>query len=110
MMRSDGWVQVLDTPPDRLLGTEFPRPRTDHQVVLHAGDTLILYTDGLLEHGRTGIDEGIARLIDALPALADLPLEKLCDQLLDHIVADRADDDIAVLALRCHAGTAEPAG
>jgi hypothetical protein len=34
--------------------------------------------------------------------LADLPLEKICDQLLDRIAPGRADDDIAVLAVRCH--------
>jgi len=65
---------------------------------------------GLIEHERTGIDEGIARLTDALPGLADLPLEELCDQLLDRIVSGRADDDVALLTLRCHAGIAEPAG
>jgi sigma-B regulation protein RsbU (phosphoserine phosphatase) len=110
LVRPDGSVHVLDTPPERLLGTEFSRPRTDHEVVLRAGDTVVLYTDGLIEHRRTGIDEGIARLTGVLPELADLPLEKLCDQLLDHIVAGRADDDIALLSLRCHAEDAEPAG
>ncbi len=109
-VRPDGSVHVLDTPPERLLGTDLPRPRTDHEVALQPGDTVVLYTDGLIEHGRTGIDEGMARLCGALPELADLPLEKLCDQLLDHIVAGRADDDIALLSVRCHAGDAEPAG
>jgi phosphoserine phosphatase RsbU/P len=70
----------------------------------------VLYTDGLIEHGRTGIDEGIALLTDALSELADLPLEKLCDQLLDRIVPGRADDDIALLALRCRPGNAERPG
>jgi phosphoserine phosphatase RsbU/P len=34
--------------------------------------------------------------------VGDLPVEELCDQLLDRIVSGRAEDDIAILALRCH--------
>jgi len=99
----DGTVRLLDTQPERLLGTESPPLRTDHQVALRPGETVVLYTDGLVEHERTGIDEGIARVTGQLAGLADLPLEKLCDQLLDRIAPGRADDDIALLALRCHA-------
>jgi hypothetical protein len=29
-------------------------------------------------------------------------LDALCDHLLEHIVTGRADDDIALLAVRCH--------
>ncbi|HEY4605931.1 MAG TPA: GAF domain-containing SpoIIE family protein phosphatase, partial [Blastococcus sp.] len=97
----DGSLRQLDTRPERLLGAEFHRPRTDHEVLLRPGDTVLLYTDGLVEHGRTGIDEGITRLSGQLAELVDVPLEKLCDQLLDRIVPGRADDDIAVLAVRC---------
>jgi phosphoserine phosphatase RsbU/P len=105
LLRTDATVELLDAAPERLLGTQFPCRRTDHEATLCAGDTVVLYTDGLVEHGRTGIDEGIARLAAALPELAYLPLEKLCDQLLDRIVPGRADDDIALLALHCHPRT-----
>jgi hypothetical protein len=63
---------------------------------------VLFYTDGLIEHGRTEIDEGLAALTEQLTEVADLPLEKICDQLLDHIAPGRADDDIAILAVRCH--------
>src|SRR4051794_23340106 len=67
LIRTDATVQLLDTPPERLLGTQFPRVRGDHEVELRAGDTVVLYTDGLIEHARTGIDEGIGRLTGLLP-------------------------------------------
>ena len=102
LQRPDGTVLLLDSPPDLLLGAESTRVRSNHEVLLHPGDTVVFYTDGLIEHGRTGIDEGTARLVGHLAEMPDVPLEKLCDQLLDRITAGRADDDIAVLAVRCH--------
>src|SRR4051812_5955597 len=102
LQHPDGSVQLLDSSPERLLGAEFHLPRADREVLLHPGDTVVFYTDGLIEHGRTGIDEGIARLSAELTELANLPLEKACDQLLDRIAPGRADDDIAILAVRCH--------
>jgi PAS domain S-box-containing protein len=101
LLRPDATVQVLDTRPERLLGAELTHPRADHELTLYPGDTVVFYTDGLVEHGRTGIDEGITRLTGQLAELGHLPLEKICDQLLDRIAVGRADDDIAILAVRC---------
>jgi serine phosphatase RsbU (regulator of sigma subunit) len=108
LLRPDGTVRQLDSPPERLLGSGSACARSDQEVLLSPGDTLVFYTDGLIEYGRTGIDEGIDRLAGQLAELAELPIEELCDGLLDRIPAGRADDDIAVLALRC--GPAGPPG
>lgn len=102
LLHQDGSVQLLSTPPERLLGTDWPGRRHDHTVALAPGDTLLLVTDGLIEHGRCDIDTGLARLTAALSRCAGVPVEALCDQLLDRIVVGRAADDIAILALRCH--------
>jgi serine phosphatase RsbU (regulator of sigma subunit) len=91
---------MLATPPERLLGAESTCPRTDHELVVRPGDAVVLYTDGLVETGRTGLDEGIDRLARALTDLHDLPLDELCDRLLEQLVPGRADDDIALLVLR----------
>jgi sigma-B regulation protein RsbU (phosphoserine phosphatase) len=101
LIRAAGTVDVLGSPAERLLGTDSARPRTNHSVVLHPRDTVVFYTDGIVEHGRTGIDEGITRLTGVLEELRDLPLEELCDRLLSRIVGTRTDDDIAILAVRC---------
>jgi PAS domain S-box-containing protein len=101
LVRADGSVRVLEAPPERLLGTEQPLPHTDHEVGVRPGDTVVLVTDGLVEAGRTGIDEGVDRLTGALTELGALGPDALCDRLLSRIVPDRADDDVAVLAVRC---------
>jgi serine phosphatase RsbU (regulator of sigma subunit) len=101
LLRPDGTVQRLDSPPERLLGSGSDCSRSDQEVLLSPGDTVVFYTDGLIEYGRTGIDEGIGRLTGQLTEPAGLPLEDLCDRLLDRVPAGRADDDIAILALRC---------
>jgi serine phosphatase RsbU (regulator of sigma subunit) len=101
LLRADGTVQTLDSAPERLLGAGSTRPRTDHEVLLHPGDTVVFYTDGLIEHGRTGIDEGTERLVAQLAELTGADLDALCDGLLDRIPLGRADDDIAILTVRC---------
>ncbi|ADB74292.1 SpoIIE family protein phosphatase [Geodermatophilus obscurus] len=102
LLHPDGTADLLDSPPERLLGADEPTLRTDHEATLQPGDTLILVTDGVVEHGRVDIDTGLARLTGALTELAGVPIDQLCDRLLDRIVPGRADDDIALLAVRCH--------
>jgi hypothetical protein len=101
LLRPDGTVQQLASPPERLLGSGSACSRSNQEMLLSPGDTVVFYTDGLVEYGRTGIDEGIDRLIAQLRELADLPLEDLCEGLLDRVPPGRADDDIAILALCC---------
>ncbi|RFU22058.1 PP2C family protein-serine/threonine phosphatase [Geodermatophilus marinus] len=101
VLRADGGVRVLGTTPERLLGVGPPAVlRTDHRAALRSGDVLVLYTDGLLEHGGTSIDEGTDRLAAVLGGLAGRPLEELCDGLVDGVLTGRARDDVAVLAVR----------
>jgi serine phosphatase RsbU (regulator of sigma subunit) len=101
VLHADGCVDLLDTPPETLLGTGVPHSRSDHDAVLRPGDTLVFYTDGIVEHGRSAIDEGLNRLTSRLAGLAQRNVDQLCDQLLERVVIGRTDDDIALLAVRC---------
>jgi sigma-B regulation protein RsbU (phosphoserine phosphatase) len=102
LRRAGGRVEVLDTPPETLLGTDLARPRSDHECPIRPGDTVVFYTDGLVEHGRTSIDAGLARLHRLVQELGPLAVEDLCDALLERIVRHRPDDDIALVAVRFH--------
>jgi serine phosphatase RsbU (regulator of sigma subunit) len=100
LLREHGGVEVLERPAERLLGTGVPAGRSDHVLDLRPGDTVVLYTDGLLEHQRTGIDEGLRRLSLALAGLAGRSAADICDEVLDRVVTGPADDDVALLVVR----------
>lgn len=98
VLSAGGTARLLEHPADRLLGTGEPCTRADHQVALRPEDTLVFYTDGLVERRGAGLDEGTAWLLDRVTALAGQPLEFLSDGLLAGL--DARLDDIAVLAVR----------
>jgi serine phosphatase RsbU (regulator of sigma subunit) len=100
LLREDGGVEVLERPAERLLGTDTPAARSDHLLELRPGDTVVLCTDGLLEHRRTGIDEGVRRLSSVLAGLAGRYAAEICDEVLDRVVTGPADDDVALLVVR----------
>lgn len=70
---------------------------------LAAGDTLLLYTDGVTERRRGDEQFGTERLLRATAAAAGRPAARLLTAVrnaLDRFTADPGDDDIALLALR----------
>jgi PAS domain S-box-containing protein len=91
--------------PGTLLGVLDPIDIHEVDVELQAGQTLLLYTDGLPDAGRAGLQLDEQEL---LKLCADAPRETL-DGLLEQIeraARERAEgrlrDDIALLALRLH--------
>jgi serine phosphatase RsbU (regulator of sigma subunit) len=105
LIRDDGEVTVLDgKPADLLLGVSPECGREDHVTDLHAGATLLLYTDGLVERRDRDIDAGTDELIAVLRKIAGLPLDELCDRLLEQLFLPDAQDDVAVLAVRLRPG------
>jgi integral membrane sensor domain MASE1/anti-sigma regulatory factor (Ser/Thr protein kinase) len=69
---------------------------------LEDGTTLLLYTDGLIERRNASIDDGLASL-SAQMRSTDADLQTACDEVIHALVADPAEDDIAVLAVRLRA-------
>ena len=111
VLRTDGTVEPAGT-PGPLLGL-FPGTRVrDTALRLFPGDSLVLYTDGVIE-ARAGADEfGSERLVTLLRGLTDAePSEVVA--AVETAVLDFQDgklrDDTAIVALR-FVGEADPAG
>ncbi|WP_037355987.1 PP2C family protein-serine/threonine phosphatase [Amycolatopsis orientalis] len=89
-------------PPVVGRGVGFPDPGSPALTrrTLRPGDTLLLYTDGLIE-SRRDLDEGLVRLLDHAPAHARHPIDALPRDLVTrmHDVVLHTDDTV-LLALR----------
>ena len=91
-------ARFLDVKPTTPLGA----PRSAIQEwrgLLAREETLLLYTDGLIEDRHRSFEDGAARL--AAVAFGGRDPETLCDQVLATMVEDEHhhDDDIALIAL-----------
>jgi PAS domain S-box-containing protein len=102
LLHADGTTEVLEMVPEMLVGVMPGTRRSDHTHVLPPGSTLLLYTDGLIEHPGRDLDDGIADLRRALTASGGRTLEELLDHLVAELVGDSPDDDCALLAVRAH--------
>lgn len=97
----DGHVQVLSgATSNLLLGVTADAQRTEQSTPVPPGATLLLYTDGLVERRTEGLRDGLRRLERTLGELGGLPLEELCDAILERMLPDHADDDVAIVAVR----------
>ncbi len=71
------------------------------QADLSPGSLILLYTDGLIERPGETLADGFARLKAVAADCADLPVEAVCDELLERMnPPDGYRDDVVVLALR----------
>lgn len=96
----DGTGELLDVPVGPPLGTGVGGYSLTART-LAPDDTLVMFTDGLVERRDEDIDVSLARLAGLrLPPGA--AVDELLDRLLVRLGADRAQDDVAVLAARIH--------
>ncbi|MFD6885751.1 PP2C family protein-serine/threonine phosphatase [Streptomyces sp. NPDC059957] len=103
----DGTGELLDVPVGPPLGTgaggyeALARPIT-------ADQTLLLYTDGLVERRSEDIDTSLARLA-ALRLGSRTSLSEVVDAVCAGLDAQHAEDDVAVLAARLRHRPSHPA-
>ncbi len=65
------------------------------------GDTILLYTDGLIERRARPLDKGLALLSRALEELADASVDEICTGVLERLTVDQdIEDDVAVMVVR----------
>jgi GAF domain-containing protein len=102
ILRGSGFVETLGT-PGTLLGVFDDVPLFDASGILHPGDALILYTDGLL--GKQEIEAFSDRgpFKGGLPRMAGKPAQAIADWIEKMLMSsdpNERSDDVAVLILR----------
>ncbi|WP_030784605.1 SpoIIE family protein phosphatase [Streptomyces sp. NRRL S-920] len=81
-----------------LLGALADTDYEERELSLEPGDTLLMYTDGLVERRDESVQDSLARLLTtAGPPAADL--EQQLDRLLTHSASD-TDDDTCLIGVR----------
>lgn len=100
LVRGDGTVEILTVHNDLLLGINPATVRTDHTVQVSPGDTLVLYTDGLVERRSGGLRRRLDELARLLEGSQTVPLEDVVEAALTGMLAGTVDDDVAVVAVR----------
>ena len=94
----DGQPRILEPPPGIMLGADPGVAMGQATTSLQSGDTLLLFTDGLIERRDQSIDEAMDALLrSARHPAADI--SRYADHLIDHASSD-TDDDACLLAVR----------
>ncbi|MFL5862815.1 MAG: SpoIIE family protein phosphatase [Solirubrobacteraceae bacterium] len=95
-----GEIRFLDSGGTLPLGVDERVSADEAEYPVNPGDTLLLFTDGLVERRGESISTGFDRLQEAFTH-APSDVEELCDFVVQHTVSElESDDDIAVLAVR----------
>jgi serine phosphatase RsbU (regulator of sigma subunit) len=105
LLTADGKVTDLTAPVGPPLGIGWRGARADGAAELPDDATVLLFTDGLFERRGVPLDDGREQVRRLLAQFGERPLEELCDRLLAVMLADGAEDDVAVLGLRTRATT-----
>jgi PAS domain S-box-containing protein len=104
LVRPDGEVTRLADVEDNdlLLGLDPGTRRAEQVSFLEPGTTLVFYTDGLVERRDRDVGEGIEALTELLRELAPATrdLDELCDLLLERMIGEKPEDDVALLVVR----------
>jgi anti-sigma regulatory factor (Ser/Thr protein kinase) len=105
---AEGYVDATPDDPELLADLEalvvlgLVEPVVLHPTTteLEPGDTLVCYTDGLVERPGLHLDDGLARLAEVVRSGPSAP-DELCNHILERMVPSAgASDDVALLALQ----------
>ncbi len=100
LLSRGGRTVPLARPAGPMLGVvddaTYPTARLDFRI----GDVLLLYTDGLVEHRRRSLDDGLASVMAAVDAAVRASPQQPLAELLARLRQANPDDDTCILAAR----------
>jgi sigma-B regulation protein RsbU (phosphoserine phosphatase) len=96
-------AELAEVPPGLLIGAALDVPRPVARLEITPGTLLCFYTDGLIESREHSIDQGLARLCQAVTPQSP---DAACAAVMAALVGNEpARDDIALLMVQRPAGT-----
>ncbi|OEU49235.1 MAG: hypothetical protein BA871_05120 [Desulfuromonadales bacterium C00003096] len=103
LIRSDGSCQALSA-GGSIIGTGCSGPFEEEEVLLHRGDRLFLYSDGITEHSNYQDQQfGQERLLRKLAANRKRALEPACDNLIEALKSHGQNmifkDDVTLIGI-----------
>ncbi|TXS44511.1 phosphatase [Streptomyces sp. t39] len=99
LLLRDGHARLVEAPYDVLLGAARGAAYRERTLRLSRGDTLLLYTDGLVERRDDGLDKGLEALCRTAETLGATSVDAQVEGLLTRATGD-TDDDTSVVAIR----------
>jgi anti-sigma regulatory factor (Ser/Thr protein kinase)/putative methionine-R-sulfoxide reductase with GAF domain len=99
MVPNSGQARLLDTSPAPPLGTLPFGTYMETTTTLAPGESMMLYTDGLIERRREPLTAGLERL--RIHASVVASSEVMCQRVIARLVPEGgADDDVAIVVVR----------
>ena len=104
LLHADGSVERLPHKPGMALGLWDPIAVDENSLTLAAGDTLLLYTDGMTDcRDPKGEPFGLERIKSIFGGFSKLNAQQTCDNLLAALQAHQSDakqdDDVTLVAV-----------
>ena len=100
LLRADGSTEFLSDAGGPPLGAVGGQTYDEQAVTLLPGETLVLYTDGLIERRGSQLSEGEATLAEVASTAPDEP-ELMCQAITSRLTENLAiPDDIAILTVQ----------
>jgi anti-sigma regulatory factor (Ser/Thr protein kinase) len=100
LVHAGGGATFLSEAGGPPLGSGAPQTYDQQRITLAAGETLLLYTDGLIERRGRTLSDGEAALVEAAIAAPDEPDLK-CRAIIERLTEGTGvPDDVAVLAVK----------
>lgn len=106
LLRRGTQVEVLTEATGTPLGLE-DGPRSTAERVMHPGDVLVLFTDGLVERRHRPLPAGVDALVEALSVARSGDAAGIGEELLAALDGDSPEDDIALVIVRLLTGADE---
>lgn len=100
LVTADGRATFVDVDPAPPLGAPRLSAPTEAQVTLAVGDTLICYSDGLVETRDSDLTDGLAELATAAINHPEISADRVCDAVVAELLPRLGADDVALLVIR----------